>query len=51
MEVGGRQDYGEQRYVIVRIVDGDVLYIAYAEQNNVIRIISARRATSHEHEA
>lgn len=46
-----RQDYGEERFVIIGMVDGNVLYVAYTERNDVIRIISARRATKHEQEA
>jgi uncharacterized DUF497 family protein len=45
-----RQDYGEQRFVILGMVNGHVLYVAYTESNDVIRIISARRATKHEQE-
>ncbi len=45
-----RQDYGEDRYVIIGIVDGLILYVAYTERKDVIRIISARRATKHERE-
>jgi uncharacterized DUF497 family protein len=46
-----RQDYGEERFVIIGLVDGYVLFVAYTERNEVIRIISARRATKHEQEA
>jgi len=46
-----RQDYGEERFVIVGMVDGHLLYVAFTERNEVIRIISARRATKHEQEA
>ena len=46
-----RQDYGEQRFVIVGMVDGQVLYVAYTERKDVIRIVSARRATKHEQKA
>ena len=46
-----RQDYGEKRFVIIGMVDGRVLFVAYTERNDVIRIISARRATKHEQEA
>jgi hypothetical protein len=46
-----RQDYGEERFVIIGMVDGYVLFVAYTERNDVIRIISARRATKHEQEA
>ena len=46
-----RQDYGEQRFVIIGMVDDHLLYVACTERNEVIRIISARRATSYEEEA
>ena|SRR5271167_1180457 len=45
-----RQDYGEEPYVIIGMVDGHVLYVAYTGRNDVIRIISARRAMKHEQE-
>jgi uncharacterized protein len=43
-----REDYGEERFAILGIVEGQVLYVAYTERNDVIRIISARRATLNE---
>ena len=46
-----RQDYGEQCFVIVGMVDGQVLYVAYTERKDVITIVSARRATKHEQKA
>lgn len=45
-----RQDYGEERFVIIGSVDGHLLYVAYTERKDVFRIISARRATEHEQE-
>ena len=45
-----RKDYGEERYVILGMVHGHVLYVGYTERNDVFRIISARRATKHEQE-
>jgi uncharacterized protein len=45
-----RQDYGEQRFVILGMVNGHVLCVAYTESKDVIRIISTRRATKHEQE-
>ena len=45
-----RQDYGEERFVILGTVDGRVFYVAYTERNDAIRIISARSATNHEQE-
>jgi len=40
--------YGEMRFVIIGMVDGRLLRVVYAERNNRIRIISARKATRHE---
>jgi uncharacterized DUF497 family protein len=45
-----RQEYGEERFVILGMADDTILYVAYAERNELIRIISARRATKHEQE-
>jgi len=45
-----RQDYGEERYVIIGMVQSHVLYVGYAEREDLCRIISARRATKHEQE-
>lgn len=46
-----REDYGEERFVIIGLVDAHVLYVAYTERDEAIRIISARRATKHEQKA
>lgn len=43
-----REDYGEDRYVILGMVEARVLYVAYALRGDVIRIISARGAEPHE---
>ncbi len=45
-----RQDYGEERFVIIGLVATHLLYVAYSERRDAIRIISARRATNHEQE-
>jgi len=45
------QDYGEERFVILGMVDRHVLYVAYTERKEAIRIISARRATKDEEDA
>jgi uncharacterized protein len=45
-----RQDYGEDRFVIIGTADGHILYVAYTERSDVIRIISARRAAKLEQE-
>ena len=46
-----RQDYGEDRYLIVGVVDGVLLSVIFAEREQAIRLISARRATKNEEEA
>ena len=44
-----REDYGEERFVIVGRIEGNVLlFVAYTEREEQIRIISARRATQYE---
>jgi len=43
-----RKDYGEDRYSILGIVDGRILYVAYTLRNGAIRIISARGAEPNE---
>ncbi len=44
-----REDHGEQRFVIIGMAEGHVvLFVAYTEREERIRIISARRATQNE---
>lgn len=43
-----REVYGEQRLVLLGLCGREVLYVAYTERCDNIRIISARRATRHE---
>ena len=44
-----REDYGEERLVIIGMAEGRVvLFVAYTEREERIRIISARRATQNE---
>jgi uncharacterized DUF497 family protein len=44
-----REDYGEERFVIIGMAEGQVLlFVAYTERVERIRIISARRATKNE---
>ena len=43
-----REDYSEERSVILGMTGGQLLYVAYTERGTNIRIISARRATRHE---
>ena len=46
-----RETYGEDRYVAVGVVQGVELAVVYTERKDAIRLISARRATTHEREA
>ena len=47
-----REDYGEERYIALGELDGQViLFVAYAvrgKASDVIRLISARKATKYE---
>ena len=44
-----REEHDEQRLVIIGMADGKVLlFVAYTEREERIRIISARRATLYE---
>lgn len=43
-----REDYGEDRYVIMGMVDSRLLYVAYTMRGEAIRILSARGAEPHE---
>jgi uncharacterized protein len=42
-------DYGEERYGLIGIADGRLLFVAYTMRADAIRIISARGAEPHEH--
>ena len=43
-----RENYGEDRFILIGTTEGAVLTVVYAEKDGRIRIISARRATKHE---
>jgi len=44
-----REDYGEERFVIIGMAEEQaLLFVAYTERSERIRIISARRVTQHE---
>jgi len=44
-----REDYGEARFVMIGMAEGNILlFVAYSEREERIRIISARRATQDE---
>jgi uncharacterized DUF497 family protein len=47
--IDDREDHGEARYVIIGVAEGSLLlFVAYTECTERIRIISARRATQYE---
>jgi len=41
-----RLNYGEERYVIIGMADDRLLTVVYTPRDNVIRLISARAATT-----
>jgi uncharacterized protein len=43
-----REDYGEERSILLGMISGQLLYVVYTERGTNIRLISARRATRHE---
>jgi len=43
-----REPYGEDRFVIIGMAEGRLLYVAYTMRDDVIRIISARGAEPYE---
>jgi uncharacterized DUF497 family protein len=46
--VDDREDYGEERFNILGMVEGRLLFVSYTMRNAIIRIISARGAEPHE---
>ncbi len=47
-QLDDREDYGEDRFIIVGMVEGRLLFVAYTLRGESIRIISARGAEPHE---
>jgi uncharacterized DUF497 family protein len=43
-----REDYGEDRLILIGLAEGAVLTVVYTERGGRIRIISARQATRRE---
>ena len=43
-----RENYGEDRFNILGMVDGRLLFVAFTLRGEIIRIISARGAEPHE---
>jgi uncharacterized DUF497 family protein len=49
--VDDREDYGEERFISIGMAEGIVIFVAYTMKADRYRLISARRATKHEHDA
>jgi uncharacterized protein len=48
-EYDDREGYeGEDRFTIVGMVEGTLIFVAYTERGERVRIINARQATKHE---
>jgi uncharacterized DUF497 family protein len=45
--VDDREDYGEERWLATGQIDGRIVTVAYTERGEVLRPISARKATTH----
>jgi len=43
-----REDYGEDRLILIGAAEGTLLTVVFTERNDRIRIISARRSTKRE---
>lgn len=43
-----REAYGEQRFLTLGLLDDQVVSVAHTERGRTIRIISIRKATTHE---
>ena len=43
-----REDYGEQRFLTLGLLEDQVVSVAHTEQGEEIRIISVRKATKYE---
>ena len=43
-----RFEYGEDRYITLGLLNGHVVIIAHTQRNELIRIISMRKATKYE---
>jgi uncharacterized DUF497 family protein len=51
VDIDSRKDYGETRYIGIGLLKNFVVVVVYTERNNdIIRIISSRRAAQHERE-
>ncbi len=46
-----RDDYGEERRITVGWIEGSLFVVAYTERGGATRLISARKATTREHQS
>jgi uncharacterized protein len=46
--VDDRYDYGEERFIIIGMVAGRLLFVAYTMRSGTVRIVSARGAEPYE---
>jgi|SRR5580658_3600164 uncharacterized DUF497 family protein len=46
--IDDREDYGEERLILIAMAEGKLLTVAYTERQDRHRLISARHATRHE---
>jgi uncharacterized DUF497 family protein len=44
-----REEYGEERFTLIGMADGRLLFVAYTVRDDRIRIISVRGAEPYEH--
>ena len=42
------EDYGENRWISLGDLDGKIVVLVYTEESDIVRFISARRATKNE---
>lgn len=49
--IDDRDDHDEERYQVIAMASGRVLFVVHTERGNVYRIISARKATPDEEAA
>ena len=43
-QIDDREDYSEERFTVIGMVDNRLMFVAYTMRNELIRIISARAA-------
>jgi uncharacterized protein len=46
--IDDREAYGEDRFTMVGMVEGTLIFVVYTERGDRVRIITARQATRHE---